>query len=101
FVLGVSANGPTAALRAQHVAAGSTAFASGSSNQVLATNLVVRQAIAMSIDRAAVVRYAYQGLGTVGDALVPASNPWHYNIPAAHQYRFNTTAARQMLNNAG
>ena len=101
FVGEVSSNVLTDTLRAQYVAAGNTAFASGSNNQVLATNLVVRQAIAMSIDRAAVVRYAYQGLGTVGDTLVPASNPWHYNIPAAQQYRFNTTAARQMLNNAG
>src|SRR5207237_10053362 len=73
FVGEVSSNVLTDALRAQYVAAGNTAFASGSNNQVLATNLVVRQAIAMSIDRAAVVRYAYQGLGTVGDTLVPAS----------------------------
>ena len=101
FVGELSSNVLTDALRAAYVAAGNTAFGSGTNNQVLATNLVVRKAIAMSVDRAAVVRYAYQGLGTVGDTLVPASNPWHYSIPTAQQYRFDTAAARQMLNDAG
>jgi peptide/nickel transport system substrate-binding protein len=101
FVGEVSSNVLTDALRTQYAAAGNPEFATGTNNQILATNLVVRKAIAMSIDRAAVVRYAYQGLGTVGDTLVPASNPWHYSIPTAQQYHFDTAAARQMLNTAG
>ena len=102
FVGELSSNVLTDALRAQYAANPDFIdLASGHNNQILATNLVVRQAIAMSVDRGAIVRYAYQGLGTVGDTLVPASNPWHYSIPQNQQYRFNTTAARQMLNAAG
>jgi peptide/nickel transport system substrate-binding protein len=100
FVGELGSNVLTDALRAQYTATNPD-FASGHNNQVLATNLVVRQAIAMSVDRTAVVRYAYQGLGEPGDTLVPASNAWHYSIPQNQQYRFNTTAARQMLNAAG
>ncbi|TLZ95913.1 MAG: PKD domain-containing protein [Methanobacteriota archaeon] len=101
FVGEVSSNVLTDSLRAYYVANGNLDFATGHNNQVLATNLVVRQAIAMSIDRAAILRYAYQNLGTVGDTLVPPVNPWHYSIPPAQQYHFNTTAARQLLNAAG
>jgi len=79
---------------------GNTAFASGSNNQVLATNLVVRQAIAMSIDvpQSSDMRTrAWDGRRHAR----PGEQPWHYSIPPAQQYRFNTTAARQTLNNAG
>lgn len=70
-------------------------------NNPLLLDATVRRAIAMSIDKAAIVQYAYLGLATVADTLVPASNPWHYTIPAADRFVFDTTAARQLLNDAG
>ncbi len=96
FVGEVAANAMTDTLRAQY-----QQFHTGHNSQILATNQVVRQAVAMSIDRAAIVRYAYQGLATLGDSLVPSSNPWHYPIPPANQYDFDPAAARAMLNAAG
>lgn len=60
-----------------------------------------RQAVAMSIDKQALVNDALKGLGHVADTLVPDTNPWHYNIPAAQQYSFDPAAARKLLNAAG
>ena len=54
-----------------------------------------------SIDKAAIVKYAYLGLATVADSLVPASNPWHYTISAADRFPFDPAGARRLLNNAG
>jgi len=101
FVGEFAINVMTDAQRDALVAAGFTQFRTGNNNQVLATNQVVRKAIAMSIDRQAIVDFAYLGLATVGDTLIPASNPWHLDIPAAEEYPFDTAAARQMLNDAG
>jgi len=75
-------------------------YQAGTSNPWL-RNDTVRRAVAMSIDRAAIVRYAYLGLATVADTLVPASNPWHYTIPSADLIPFDTAAARKLLNDAG
>ena len=75
-------------------------YQNGTSNPDL-LNPTVRTAIAMSIDKAAIVKYAYLGLATVADTLVPASNPWHYAIPAADRFAFNTVAARKLLNDVG
>jgi peptide/nickel transport system substrate-binding protein len=104
FVGEVASNVMTNQLRSALVASGRPEYvdyANGHNNQILATNPVVRQAIAMSIDRAAIVRYAYQGLATVGDSLVPSSNPWHYDVPANKEFPFNTAMARANLNSAG
>src|SRR5256886_16371399 len=67
----------------------------------LALDPTVRQAVGMGIDKAYIIRYADLGLDTVADALVPASNPGHYTIPAADRFPFNTAAARKLLNDAG
>jgi len=101
FVGELGVNVMTDAERDALVASGLTQFRTGNNNQVLATNQVVRQAIAMSVDRAAIVQYAYQGLATVADTLVPASNPWHLDIPPQDEYPFDPAAARTMLNDAG
>ncbi|TLZ65741.1 MAG: PKD domain-containing protein [Methanobacteriota archaeon] len=75
-------------------------YMNGTSSPLL-LDPTVRKAVAMSIDKASIVKYAYLGLATVADTLVPASNPWHYTIPAADRFPFNTAAARKLLNDAG
>ena len=75
-------------------------YQNGTSSPLL-LNETVRRAVAMSIDKASIVKYAYLGLATVADTLVPASNPWHYTIPAADRFPFDPGAARRLLNNAG
>jgi peptide/nickel transport system substrate-binding protein len=70
-------------------------------NSPLLLDQTVRTAIAMSIDKAAIVQYAYLGLATVADTLVPPSNPWHYTIPESERFVFDTAAARKLLNDNG
>jgi peptide/nickel transport system substrate-binding protein len=77
-----------------------TDYQNGTSNPLL-LNETVRRAVAMSIDKAAIVQYAYLGLATVADTLVPASNPWHYTIPQTDRFPFDPAGARQLLNSAG
>jgi len=72
----------------------------GSNNQLL-LNDTLRKAIAMSINKTALVENALLGLGIAADTLVPSSNPWHYDVPANDEFRFDPLAARQMLNDAG
>jgi len=61
----------------------------------------VRTAIAMSINKTALVERALLGLGKPADTLVPSSNPWHYDVPANEEFVFDTAAARAVLNAAG
>ncbi len=101
FVGEFSNNVMTDAERAALIAEGYTQFKTGSNNQILATNLTVRTAVAMSINKTALVQDALLGLGEVADSLVPTSNPWHYAIPANERFPFNPSAARALLNAAG
>src|SRR3989442_8607310 len=57
--------------------------------------------MAMSMDKAAVVKYALLGRGREADTLVPSANPWHYSITASDRFVFDPKAARAMLNGAG
>jgi len=75
-------------------------FKPGSNNPIL-LNHTVRTAIAMSIDKQALVDQALLGLGISADTLVPSSNPWHYNYPDSQEFVFDTAAARRLLNDAG
>jgi peptide/nickel transport system substrate-binding protein len=64
----------------------------------LMTNLTVRQAIAMAIDRQSLIDNAYQGLGDKGESLLPPANPfWHYDVPDADEYIYDLTAAADLL----
>ena len=101
FVGEYSINAMTDAMRAALVANGTTQFRTGTNNQILATNQVVRRAVAMSINKQQLISDALLGLGNVGDSLVPDSNPWHYSPPSQYAYPFNTAQARAMLNAAG
>ena len=65
-------------------------------------DLRFRQAIAYSIDKAAIVSRAYNGIGTPADALSPAANPeWTPKIPASQRYDFNLDKAKKLLDQAG
>lgn len=101
FVGEYSINAMTDAQRAALIASGTTQFRTGTNNQILATNQVVRRAIAMSIDKQGLIDDALLGLGVLGDSLVPDTNPWHYSPPSQYAYHFNTTEARALLNGAG
>jgi len=95
FVGEIVLNQITPAIRSQYAD-----YQTGYSNPLL-LNGTVRQAVAMSIDKAAIVKYALLGLASVADTLVPASNAWHYSIPAADRFAFDTAGARKLLNDVG
>lgn len=80
--------------------ASNSQFAGGSNNQLL-LNDTVRLAVAMSINKSALVKFGLLGLGTVADTLVPPSNWWHYSIPESERYTFDPAAARTLLNSVG
>ncbi len=101
FVGEFSINAMTDAERQELVSEGLTKLKSGSDNQILATNLTVRQAIAMSMDKPTLVKDALLGLGEPADTLIPSSNRWHYTVPSNLQYKFDPAAARQLLNAQG
>src|SRR5436190_12416242 len=54
-------------------------YQSGTSSTRL-LNETVRRAVAMSIDKASIVKYAYLRLATLADRFVCASSPWQYTI---------------------
>ncbi len=65
-------------------------------------DLRFRQAIAYSINKAAIVARAYNGIGTPADALSPAANPeWTPKIPASQRYDFDLGKAKKLLDAAG
>ncbi len=96
FIGEIALNQMTDSLRA---ALGKTA--GGATNNQVLLNETVRKAVAMSIDKEAIVRYAYLGLATLADSVVPAVNPWHRPFTSDELYRFDPAAARTMLNDAG
>ncbi len=95
FVGEIAVNVMTPAIRSQF-----NQFRSGTNNQLL-LNDTVRTAIAMSVDKSALVKFGLQGYGTVADTLVPDTNPWHVAIPSGDQYHFDPNGARRLLNDAG
>jgi ABC-type transport system substrate-binding protein/PKD repeat protein len=74
------------------------AFRAGENNQLL-LDPVVKNAIAMCVDKQSFVDETVMGLGEPADSLVPNASPWHYDYP--DPVLFDTLAAREMLMNAG
>ena len=70
----------------------------GSNNQLL-LDPVVKEALAMSVNKPQFVQDVLSGLGTVADSVVPDIHRLHYAYP--NPIQFDTAAARQKLNNAG
>jgi peptide/nickel transport system substrate-binding protein len=61
-----------------------------------------RQAIAMAIDKQALVSRAYGGIGVAADALSPSADPaWTPKIPASLKYTFDLGKAKKLLDAAG
>ena len=72
-----------------------------SPNPALA-DLRFRQAIAMAIDKQALVSRAYGGIGVAADALSPSADPeWTPKIPASLRYDFDLDKAKKLLDSAG
>jgi len=62
----------------------------------------VREAIAMAIDKQAIVDRVYLGYAHPGDTIVrEASTYWHLDIPPDEEYPFDPDAANRMLDDAG
>lgn len=110
FIVEFCANQMTDAMRLQY----GSPFNHASSNPLLLDE-AVKLAMVMSINRTAIVAGALEGHGTVGDTLIPDSNPWHYKYgvqpsedpihgraPVGEELvQFNPAAARAVLNAAG
>ncbi len=73
-------------------------FNTGSNNQLL-LNPIIKEAMAMCINKEQFVEDVVNGLGNTADSLVPDCNPWHYTYP--DPIEFNPSAARDMLVAAG
>jgi peptide/nickel transport system substrate-binding protein len=65
-------------------------------------DLRVRQAIAMAIDKKALISRVYGGLGQPGGAMSPSADPaWTPTIPASQRYDFDLKKANALLDAAG
>ena len=66
-------------------------------------DLVVRQAIAYSIDKQEIVDKVFQGTALVGDSvLTPGKNgSWYLDIPPELEYTYDPAKANQLLDDAG
>jgi peptide/nickel transport system substrate-binding protein len=65
-------------------------------------DITVRKAIAMAVDKQAIVDKVYQGAATTGDTIIrPASTFWHLDIPADQEIPFDPEGANTLLDNAG
>lgn len=95
FIGEVSINVMSPQIRAQYAQ-----YKNGYNNPLL-LNDTVRLAIAMSINKTALVKWGLLGMGIEADTLIPTSNKWHYAIPEADKYHFDPAAARQLLMSQG
>jgi peptide/nickel transport system substrate-binding protein len=63
---------------------------------------VVREAIAMAINKEDIVEKVYRDVATTGDTIIrPASAFWHLDIPAADELPFDIPGANALLDEAG
>ena len=78
-------------------------FAMGTNNQLL-QDPVIKEAMAMCVNKDAFVLDVLDGCGAAADSLIPQSNPWHYTYgeaPEEEVIPFDTDGARTMLMAAG
>jgi len=65
-------------------------------------DLTVRRAIAMAINKQAIVDKVYQGTADTGDTIIrKASTYWHLDIPAAQEIPYDPAGANKLLDQAG
>lgn len=80
---------------------GHPAFPKASSN-LETTNLAVRQAIAMSVNKTQILNEVLKNLAEEGDSIVPTATPfWHYYVPESEKFKFDLDAAKSLLESAG
>ncbi|MGQ9652134.1 MAG: PKD domain-containing protein [Phycisphaerae bacterium] len=99
FVYEFNLNQMSTTMRDQLVAAGYNNFKTGTNNQLL-LDPVIKQAMAMCVNKEGFISNVLEGLGTVADSLVPDVNPWHYTYgtaPGETPIEFNPAAARSLL----
>ncbi len=73
-------------------------------NSQLFQDPIIRQAMAMCIDKPTIISEMLLGLGTVADSLIADINPWYYDYgstPGEVEIPFNPVAARELLWNNG
>jgi len=71
----------------------------GENSQIL-QDPVVKEAMAMAVNKPGFIETVLNGLGTVADSLVPDVNPWYYHYgssPGEIPVVFDTLAARHLL----
>ncbi|UCE45762.1 MAG: hypothetical protein JSU93_02500 [Methanobacteriota archaeon] len=78
-------------------------FNKGTNSQLL-QDPVIKEAMAMCVNKSGFISQVLLGLGTVADSLIPDVNPWHYTYgtaPGEIPIPFDTAGAREMLWNDG
>lgn len=80
---------------------GHTAFPKASTN-LETTNLAVRQAMAMSVNKTQILNEVLKNLAEEGDSIIPTATPfWHYYVPESEKFKFDLNAAKDLLTSAG
>lgn len=80
---------------------GHIAFPKASTN-LETTNLSVRQALAMSVNKTQILNEVLKNLAEEGDSIVPTATPfWHYFVPESEKFKFDLNAAKNLLESAG
>jgi peptide/nickel transport system substrate-binding protein len=64
------------------------------------SNVLVRRAVSMAIDRAALVKGVYKGFGTPATDQLPITVP-HPAVPVDQSFKYDPTAAKALLTKAG
>jgi peptide/nickel transport system substrate-binding protein len=60
-----------------------------------------RYALGFAIDRERIADQVYEGLGTPGDTIVPAGNPWKWDPPEDVAFSYDPDRAAELLDAAG
>lgn len=64
----------------------------------LVTNLTVRQALQIAVNRSFLVQNIEEGLAKPGSTIIPPATPyWHYNVTTQEEYAYNPARARALL----
>lgn len=66
------------------------------------TNLSVRKAVAMAINKTQILEEILRDHADIGDSIVPLATPyWHYFVPEDEEYEFDLEGAKAVLDAAG
>ncbi len=72
------------------------------SDNLETTNLSVRQAIAMCVNKTQLVAEGFGGYAEEGSTIIPTATPaWHYDVPEEEIWNYDLDAAGDLLDAAG